>query len=434
MKQGASRRVGDFNRVMFFWNRLRERLWVKPLSFCVLSILMAFLAGLADYVDHQYKVPDISSESIETLLTIISSSMLVIAMFAAGAMLSAYSSASNIATPRSFSLVVADDVSQNALSTFIGAFIFSIVGLVALLNGFYSQAGRFVLFILIIIVFSIVILSFVRWVDRIARLGRMGTAIEKVEAATASAMKIRAHHPSMGAAAAHGPPVGDAVFAESVGYVERIDVARLHRVAEDEGVRIRVAALPGTFVCAGQPLIYVHSDAEDGSIEGEERMRAAFEIGKTRTFDEDPRFGLVVLSEISSRALSPGINDPGTAIEVIGSYVRLFTLWANACPENAEYDVEYDRVEVPELILPDMFDDAFRALARDGAGVLEVMIRLQKALHSLASLEHNAMSRASAALAMSAMKYAERKLILPEEIDALRAVAEGNLGMVRHRQ
>ncbi len=46
-----------------------------------------------------------------------------------------------------------------------------------------------------------------------------------------------------------------------------------------------------------------------------------------RTFEDDPRFGLIVLSEIADKALSPGVNDPGTAIDVIGTLVRLFTLW-----------------------------------------------------------------------------------------------------------
>jgi uncharacterized membrane protein len=40
------------------------------------------------------------------------------------------------------------------------------------------------------------------------------------------------------------------------------------------------------------------------------------------------RFGLITLSEIASRALSPAVNDPGTAIQIISSHVRLFSLWA----------------------------------------------------------------------------------------------------------
>ncbi len=116
--------------LVFRLNRLREKLWVKPLALCLVSLLGVGLAHLADGVAPGAVLPDVSADTLETLLRIISSSMLVIAVFAAGSMLSAYASASTVATPRSFAVVVADDVSQYALSTFIGAFIFGIVALI----------------------------------------------------------------------------------------------------------------------------------------------------------------------------------------------------------------------------------------------------------------------------------------------------------------
>jgi uncharacterized membrane protein len=49
--------------------------------------------------------------------------------------------------------------------------------------------------------------------------------------------------------------------------------------------------------------------------------------------------------------------------------------------------VPFDRVAVPELSVADMFDDAFTGIARDGAGAVEVVVRLLKALESLAVAE-----------------------------------------------
>ncbi|MEJ2331057.1 MAG: DUF2254 family protein, partial [Gammaproteobacteria bacterium] len=157
------------DRITFLINRLRERLWVRPLVFCIVSLGGVFLAKLPDSYDWGSRVPNIDPDSIESLLTIVASSMLVIATFAVGSMVSAYASAAVNATPRSFPLVVADDVSQNALSVFVGAFIYSLIALVALKNHFYEQAGHFALFVLTLLVFAWVILTFVRWVDSIAR-------------------------------------------------------------------------------------------------------------------------------------------------------------------------------------------------------------------------------------------------------------------------
>ena len=184
--------------LLFHWNRLREKLWIKPLLTSLLSIAVAFAATLADQTGAASLLPEISTDSIETLLDLVTSSMLVIAMFAVGAMVTAYGSASNSATPRAFSVVLADDTSQNALSIFIGVFIYGAVALVALKNDLYGNAGRFVLFIVSVAVFALVIVTFIRWMDNIARLGRMGNTIDKVEAAVASSFINWLNQPYLG--------------------------------------------------------------------------------------------------------------------------------------------------------------------------------------------------------------------------------------------
>ncbi|WP_232059317.1 DUF2254 domain-containing protein [Kineobactrum salinum] len=411
--------------IRFYLARLQERLWLKPLISCILSLFAVFVAELAQHVELAESFPDISAESLETLLSIMSASMLVIAVFAVGSMLSAYSSASRSATPRSFLLVVGDDVSQNALSTFIGAFIFSIVALLAILNGFYGQPGRFVLFLVTIFVFTLVILGFVRWVDRIARLGQLGNTIDKVESATDAALKTRAQMPTLGAARAMTAEKGDAVYPETVGYVQNIDIAKLQHIAEQVDGRISVCVLPGTFVTPGSPLAFITAKSGPDKDGVKDTIVEAFVIGKHRTFESDPRFGLIVLSEIGSRALSPAVNDPGTAIDIVGTLVRLFVRWARVSEEE-DVPIKYDRISIPAISLNDMFDDAFNAIARDGAASVEVAIRLQKAFGSLVLVGHDELKKAAGTHAALAFRHAERSLALKEELDAVQALAERN--------
>ena len=422
MSNGTPSNLSERSVARYYLARLRERLWLKPLISCLLSLGAAFVAGAADYFGPADMFPDISAESIERLLSIISTSMLVIAVFAVGAMLSAYASASNSATPRSFPLVVGDDVSQNALSTFIGAFIFSIVALVALLNAYYAQAGRFVLFLITIVVFALVILGFVRWVDRIARLGRLGNTISKIEAAADAALQLRAKHPTLGAAVAEGDAQGDGIafFSDEVGYVQNIDVAKLQTLAESMGGKLLVSALPGVFATPDIPLGYfLDTSGPPEPANALQAAAAAFVIGGDRTFESDPRFGLVVLSEIASRALSPAVNDPGTAIDIIGTIVRLLVRWARTSEADETAEAEYDRVMVPAISLNAMFDDAFNAIARDGAATVEVTTRLQKAFQALSLLGHEEMKRAAETHASLALRYAQQALELDEEREAL---------------
>lgn len=391
---------------------------------CVLSIGGVVIAKVADQPDLAKVVPEVSAESVETLLKIISASMLVMAIFAVGSMVSAYASAGSNATPRAFPLVVADDVSQNALSAFVGAFIFSLAALVPLLNNFYGPAGLFTLLVFTILVFALVILTFVWWVDRIARLGRLGATIEKAERATATALARRRRIPRLGGvapAARNHPP--QKIYGHCVGYVQQVRVADLQAVAEEHHLQVEVAALPGSFASPAQPLVCVYSDTNDLSA-CEQPILNAFTIGKHRTFEDDPRFGLVVLSEIAGKALSPGINDPGTAIGVIGTLVRLFVLWQEPTgPEDLETEI-YDRVAVPLLRLDDMFEDAFAAIARDGSGTIEVVVRLLKGYQALAAHGHGTMKSVADHHAAVALARAEESLSFSQDIDAARKAAQ----------
>jgi len=270
-----------------------------------------------------------------------------------------------------------------------------------------------------------VIITFVHWVDRIARLGRLEGTIDKVEAATADALQRRRLAPTLlGVPARRHQNEGQAIYGGTIGYVQRVEVAALQTLAKNSQVRITVAALPGTFSAPGRALAYVTADSGDLSDLDTNQITKAFRIGRDRTFDKDPRFGLIVLSEIASRALSPAINDPGTAISIIGTFVRLFALWSEPVAEADRLSCEFDRVEVPVIFLRDMFDDAFTAIARDGAGAIEVAGWLQKAFHSLASTGDATMREVAMHHSRLTLTRAENALELAEDLEFVRKLAK----------
>lgn len=411
--------------IWFLWNRIRKRLWIRPMGVGALSVVGVFAASQLDNLGVGHSLPVVTPQALEALLTIMTGSMLMIATFAVGAMVSAYASASNVATPRTFDLMIADDVSQNALSIFVGAFIFSTVALVALKSDQFESAGRFAVFGMAVVAFASVVVLFVRWVDRIARLGRMDETIDKVERATAAALIRRRDAPTLSAMLRESnEPEGQPVFSKSTGYLQYIDVAGLQAWAENANMRVTVESQPGTFVAPDCPLAYIHPPpAADAETDAEEVINK-FTIGRQRVFEEDPRFGLIVLSQIATRSLSPGINDPGTAIDIIGALVRLLVLWGEGSTSEDTGEEKYDRVMVPRIEARDLFDDAFSAIARDGAGLVEVSLRLQKALNSLATVGDDAMREAAVHHARLALARAEMTLQLPADLAAVRAAAD----------
>uniref|UniRef100_UPI003562B18C DUF2254 family protein n=1 Tax=Roseovarius sp. TaxID=1486281 RepID=UPI003562B18C len=73
--------IFSLNRLRFLISKINERLWVRPLVLCLLSIGGIYAASFIDDTNLARVLPDIKSDSVESLLSIMASSMLVIATF-----------------------------------------------------------------------------------------------------------------------------------------------------------------------------------------------------------------------------------------------------------------------------------------------------------------------------------------------------------------
>ncbi|WP_339742716.1 DUF2254 domain-containing protein [uncultured Maricaulis sp.] len=417
------------SRLIFSLKALRERLWVRPLTYAAMAVGLIFLAQAADRLPDSLPLPDISADTIEKLLTVISASMLGVATFAVASMVSAYAAAGSSATPRAFSLVIADRVSQTALSSFIGAFIYSIVGIVAIRVGFYDIAGRFSIFLITLGIFSWVVLTFVRWVDNIARLGRLGNTIEKVEAATALAFRPWTGDRALGGVAVSDmPEAGTPVCPTTFGYIQHIDTDSLQSWAEAQDVKLDVRSVPGAFVSPARALLTVDWQGPVRDLEDADRecLVRAFVVGNKRTFDEDPRFGLIVLSEIASRALSPAVNDPGTAIDIINKLTHLLLDRDSAAHCEDAKAPRCSRIRVPALCPDDLLEDAFAATEKDGVNAVEVGIRLQKSYSLLARAHEADLRKAAERRSGLALQRAEQVLTFADDLARItRATRDG---------
>jgi uncharacterized membrane protein len=403
--------------------RMTRRLWFRAGLLSVLGVATALLAlGIKGYIPDTLSA-HIGADAVDNILSIIASSMLATTTFSLNIMVSAYGSATNNVTPRATPLLVEDATTQNVLATFIGSFLFSLVGIIALSTGLYGNNGRVVMFAVTICVIALIVYTLLRWIDHLARLGRLGETTDRVEAAAIAALEDRLRRPFLGGNRLLDyrdvPPNAKAIHARSVGYVMHVDMPALASLTDHESSAIYVQAIPGSFV---DPQTVLASVVSTEPVDAEQVL-AAFSIGVRRSFDQDPRFGISVLTEIASRALSPAVNDPGTAIDVIGRGVRIFSIWAQPGEMNTVADVECDRIFVPGLKLDDMFDDFFGPIARDGAPLVEVGIRLQKALEALGRQRSAGYRAAARRHSELALRRAELALQLEEDKEALRLLA-----------
>jgi uncharacterized membrane protein len=104
------------------------------------------------------------------------------------------------------------------------------------------------------------------------------------------------------------------IRAHRSGWIQEIDTAAILDCLPD-GTTARVETEAGRYAIEDTRLIVISPpiDATDLT----RVLRAAFDIGQTRTMQQDVTYGLRQLVDVSVKALSPGINDPTTAQEAI---------------------------------------------------------------------------------------------------------------------
>ncbi|MCZ0960217.1 DUF2254 domain-containing protein [Paracoccus benzoatiresistens] len=383
------------SRLRWILSRLRRTLWIRVSLYAVLGVLAAIAATLAIYLPWPLPI-DISAEAIDSLLNVIASSMLAVTTFSVTALTSAYGSATSNATPRATRLLTEDDFIQSVLATFIGSFLFSIVGLVALRVSVYGPQGRALLFVTTVLVIILIVLALLRWIHQLTKLGRVGDTIDRLEDATRRSMQARLDLPFLGGRPLPGDaPAGPAILSDEVGYVEFIDTAALSDLCEDRSIHLDIRVLPGAFLYHGTPLAVVQGEPLGEDLAA--RVRRAFTVSSARSFDQDPRFGIITLTEVALRALSPAVNDPGTAIDVIGRQARLLTLWGEGWHRAELHKAKYPRLRVPPLLDDDIHEDAFHLIGREAAGQIDVLTRLVKALDALTRTGSHAARKAAAA-------------------------------------
>lgn len=106
------------------------------------------------------------------------------------------------------------------------------------------------------------------------------------------------------------------VKAKRSGYLQNIDIVVLIAVADRLQATMKLLTKPGEYVVNGDAILQIFSDSplKDKKLLDVEK---SFAFGYQRTMDQDPGFGFDMLVEMGVRALSPGINDPFTAIQCI---------------------------------------------------------------------------------------------------------------------
>ncbi len=170
------------------------------------------------------------------------------------------------------------------------------------------------------------------------------------------------------------------------GYIRYVGTEELVAIAKEARLQIRVLRRVGHFVPAGVPLLVVSRGDRltPGAVAA---IRAAFDIGPTRTLQQDVEFGILQIVDIALKAISPAVNDPSTAITCLDQLSRIMIRWLSRyAPDVLLSDPPHVvRVVMPAIELDGLLDTAFEQIRHYAVTDVAVSARLLRVLDDIAS-------------------------------------------------
>lgn len=383
-------------KLAFLWTKLLETFWFIPVLIILFSIVLSIGLVKLDSVitiTHEGWLRFFlvnSSDSARSILSTISGAMIGVAGTVFSVTLVALTLASSQFGPRLIKNFMYVRLNQIVLGSYIATYVYCLLVLNTIRDiDDYTFIPSISIIVSIAAAIGNIVLLII-FIHRIAVSIQADKVIADISAFITKQVeilfpeKIGEEH-EKGSIDVHSEK---AVYEHSFpikspksGYLEYISSENLIELISKQDALLQLYHRPGSFLVKGIQIgeLYAHEPWE------EEKMRKLvrqFVIATTKTAQQDLEYSIHQMVEIAARALSPGVNDPFTAIACIDNLTSTMSYLAEVkFPSRYRYDEEGDlRVIVDPLDFEGVLDAAFNQIRQFSAGSTAVIIRMMEAL------------------------------------------------------
>lgn len=419
----------------FFRNELdsiRSALWFRPTAFCLFAVAGALAVAIGDeYLPSKLLswLPEIDKETLKELLRLLAGSMLTVATVMLSVLMLVLTLVSGQASPRAVPELLADKVTQNALGTFLASFVFSLASLLLLGLNTIGQTGVTLTFFAALILVASSVRYLVQWIHHVADTMKLNHIIHHVHRQADIVLSTYLDDGPSSSKQETWDEIGKCIEVRinTSGYVQLVDEKALINVAACEDLRVQLLVREGHFVHQHVPLMklaWPASRTDDDKESVLSRLRSCIVVGSERSSENDPLLGFELLAEIACRSLSPGINDPRTALACI-DYVGALLSSAATVPEH-QYPNDVSENQDVKFVRPGFegfLKSAVRPVVRDGAAIYEVIEALICVLKQVSLVADKGYTDALTEEISRAVNFSLLRLELNQDKEALKQAA-----------
>jgi uncharacterized membrane protein len=297
---------------------LRESLWVVPSLGAVIGLLGA---AVLISIDSHVKVPSnwaYSPSTASTVLSAIVGAVAALTGFVVTVTVLVVQMASGTFSPRYMRLWYRDPVLKGVLALLIGTLAYSFALLRRIADNFVPDLGVTLAGMLLIVGLVVFVLFLNRFVHRlrpvaVASLVAKGLR-ESLDDDVASTRGVRDVFAAPFESLGESPALE--VRSTRPGAVQAVSLRDVATWARQHECLVVLRHSVGEFVETGDLLFEVYGNPGQGDT-AERALRGLVALGLERTIEQDAAFALRVMVDVANKALSPAVNDPTTAVQVL---------------------------------------------------------------------------------------------------------------------
>ena len=375
------------SRLRRWWLAATSPFWVLPATWCVGAVVVGLLVPELDksLVGRLPFVFQSGPDGARSVLSTIAGAMISVTGLVFSITIVVLQLASSQFSPRVLRTFLDDRTTQNTLGVFAASFLYALTVLRAVQTAASNVSGYPEVPQIAVAVSYLLVLGavgmFLAFIHHITTAISVGSVVGR--AADASRELIEKGGQDASGLPGVVPTMPRlrrqvVVVAPRSGYLDVVDRHRLYMLACRHDVRIEVLHPLGTFVVEGSPLALVHADAPVDAEDWGSHLLGGIELARERSMRQDVSFGFRRLVDIAERALSPGVNDPTTAIQVLDEIHDLLRRLATShdpFPVTCD-DEQVARVVTDQWSFPAYLDLAVDEIAFYGRDSLQVPRRL----------------------------------------------------------
>ncbi len=320
----------SFNKIKSIFNVIQGKIAFYPSIIALAGVLLAIIITSVETLSvsnfFQENFTSLSIKSGDTALTMISvciGGLISIMVFSFSVVMLLLSQASSNFSPRILPGLLSDKKNQYVLGYYLGAIVYLMFILFSIQPDANERAIPSLSILIGVFITIFCLASFIYFIHNMSQSIQIGNILEKIFNKANRRLKILVEKQYDEEGKLKVNEEWKTYKINRCGYFQNFSQKNILKICEENNIKVKILIPKGFFVLSNDDFLMTSKEIDKKTLD---KILNNFNFSKTELISDNYVLAFKQITEIAVKAMSPGINDPGTAINAIDYLTELLSL------------------------------------------------------------------------------------------------------------